>query len=180
MRSTIIATLCLLAPALCTPIPMVLVDSLESVAGAAHPPAPVATARPAHALPEFIFDAEDKYERYPGYDNSHMDPSPTMTPSQVLDAHEPLETSYLLSLHPGYRRKMKLSAEVAAAAEGSSIAAKEMGMEELEELEALEGKRIGMPCYYAKMARIERNDLLAVYLILLFAVVVVFVETFAR
>jgi hypothetical protein len=177
MRSTIIATLCFLAPVLSTPIPMVLVDSLESVAGAAHPPAPVAAARPKHALPEFIFDAEDKYERYPGYDNSHMDPSPTMTPSQVLDAHEPLETQYLLSLHPGYRRKMKLSAEAAAAAKGSSIAAKEMGMEELEELE---GKRIGMPCYYAKMARIERNDLLAVCLILLFAVVVVFVETFAR
>lgn len=102
-----------------------------------------------------------------------MTPSPTMTPSQVLDAHEPLETSYLLALNPWYRRK------AAAAAKGSSMAAKEMGLG-FEELEALEGKRMGMPCYYARMARIERNDLLAVCLVLMFVVLVVLVETFTR
>jgi hypothetical protein len=154
---------------------VVLVDSLgpKSVASAAHPPVPVATVQPQDASPKVIPDSGDKYERYAGYENSYMTPSPTMTPSQVLDAHEPLETSYLLSLNPWYRRK------AAAAAKGSSITAKEMGLG-LEELEDLESKKIGMPCYYARMARIERNDLLAVCLVLMFVMVVVLVETFAR
>lgn len=153
---------------------VVLVDSLdlEPATGASHLPTPVATAQPQHAIPETIPEPGDKYERYPGYENSHMTPSSTMTPSQALDAHEPLETSYLLALNPWYRGK------AAAAAQDSSLAAKEMGLG-VEELEAMEGKRIGMPCYYARMARIERNDLLAVCLVLMFVVVVVFVETFA-
>lgn len=163
-----------MAPAFCTPVPIVLIDSLEAVAGAAHPPAPVAKSRPQHALPQVVFD-DDEDERPTGIDNSEMVPSPTMTPSQVLAAHRPLETSYLLSLHPWYRLKGKPSAtntEITSAAAELSVA-------DLEVLEAMEGARIGMPCY-SRIPRVERNDLVAVCLIFLFAMVVVVVETFAR
>lgn len=192
----VLIRLCFMAPvALCSPLPMVLVSDLEAVAGAAHPPAPVAPSRPKHALPEtIVFNPEDDEEdaALTVFDNSPMTPAATAQPSAVLASSRPISTQYLLSLarHPwlaavgkhrggggGARLTKQLPADAIAAVETSSFTQAEMGMAR-EEDGRVEVAGIGMPCHYARLTR-NHNDVLAVVLIFIFAAVVVLVETFS-
>lgn len=180
-----------LAPvAWCTaiPIPIVLVDSLESVPVVplgAHPPAPVATARPKHALPQTIFLDDDVDDgSSPGWDvaidNRPVTPSKTATPSTVLAAPQPVVTSYLLALArlSGFRRKFpafsaaNIAEEDVDAIEASSIAQMEMGVHP----ETAAAAKTAMPTYYPCVTR-ERGDMLAISLVAIFMFFVVIVET---
>jgi hypothetical protein len=172
---------------------MVLVGDLESVYGAAHPPAPVAPSRPKHALPEtIVFNPEGEDGQFTPIDNRPMTPSATAQPSVVLASSRPISTQYLLSLtqHPSTRRKganrggrrlIKLPADAIAAVHSSSMTQMEMGMGMEAEAEdvPVAVARIGMPCYYARLTR-GHNDVLVVTLVFIFAAVVVLVETFSR
>lgn len=172
-----------LAPlAWCTPVPIVLVDSLEAVtvSRAAHPPAPVASSRPQHALPQTILlddDGDDEAEE-PVIDNSPVTPSRTAQPSAVLAAHQPVVTSYLLALaRLGFGRKFpafyatQVPDEDAAAIEASSIAQMETGIH-------IDGADAGpvVSSYYPSVTG-GRGDMLAISLVAIFMIFVVVVET---
>jgi len=188
-----------LAPvAWCTaiPIPIVLVDSLESVPvvpRGAHPPAPVAASRPKHALPQTIFlnddvdDGSSSSDRNGvAIDNRPVTPSKTATPSTVLAAPQPVVTSYLLALArlSGFKRKFPafyaahIAEEDVDAIEASSIAQMELGVhpEPTSAAAAATAAKTAMPSYYPCVTR-ERGDMLAISLVAIFMFFVIIVET---
>lgn len=188
MKSNAVLLSFYLAPlAWCTPVPIVLVDSLESIPvlshtpAGQHPPAPVASSRPLHALPQTVFlnDDNDAASADNGVDinNRPVTPSQTDTPSAVLDTPQPVASSYLLGLAKlsGFRRKFGAShvaEEDVTAVESSSIAQMELGMQ------VEPTAKTTMPSYYPCVTR-ERGDMLAISLVAIFIFFVAIVETWA-
>ncbi|KAH8882652.1 hypothetical protein GQ53DRAFT_772306 [Thozetella sp. PMI_491] len=161
-----------LAPLAVLAIPIVLVENIPAAAEQYHhlpPPAPVATARPHHALPEVILDVEDAAVQV-SFDNRPVTPSTDSTPEQVLEQPKPVATAYLWSLGASWKKGADLPKEAWEIVEASSITKMEIGL--------VEGRRAFHPCYYARLSK-DHNDRLVVLLILGFIATVIVVETWS-
>ncbi|KAK0628649.1 hypothetical protein B0T17DRAFT_614541 [Bombardia bombarda] len=171
--------------AICAPLQQhVLAKSgLESVSGAAHPPATVPRSRLKHALPEVITwnaeeDDDSSASSQAPFDNRPVTPSASARPEVVLASPHPLHTDYLLSLsvnrdavgkgggpEEGVRLSKKEKEEAFTISE----------MEAVLTIMPVGTSRTGMPCHQTRMAR-ERNDVLVIFLVVAFLAVVVVVE----
>lgn len=178
----IIIPLCLTPlSTIASPIPLVLIEDLEAVSKGNHNSLATMTylapKRPEHTSSKVIIAG--------GAPKDHFDNRPLVAPttgagaeppSGMLTSPRPLSTSYLLSITGGRRkgeggRFSQLPVQAIEAVESSSITQMEMGVEVATTIE--------MPCYYYTLLAREHNDVLAVSLVFVFAMVVVVVETWA-
>lgn len=184
---------------LAAPVPIVLLkdlETLEALAGAAHPPARVAA--PAAGQDEVAHDAASNVV----FDNRPLAPSPTSNPSAVLASVKPIETTYLLGLAsrlpspspttqpapaappapPGLKHAMAvlkdgpsssgISREALKAVEASTNTQMEIGIVDTKKEG---GSMPSVPCIYAHLSR-EYHDMLVISLVVAFLLVVIAVE----
>lgn len=165
--------------------PIILADSLEDVPRslAAHPPAPVASSRPKHALPQTTFlDSTDAHiiqdeDEEQEIDNGPVTPSRTDQPSAVLAMDKPVSTKYLLALArggsgrgPPASHAPEVSDEDTKAIEASSIAQIETGT-----VVGSADAPAEMPSYYPSVT-MSRGDMLLMGSVAIFLSLVVVVE----
>lgn len=90
--------------ALCAPVPLVLINTIEPVISSnpvsQHPPTTVLKGRPAHALPQIINwgPDEDDANFNTVIDNKPITPSADADPTVVLQAPRPIVTEYLMAI----------------------------------------------------------------------------------
>ena len=159
MRAILFAWAAYLAP-FALGLPIALVDKLEAISHAAHPPAPIAATRPEHALPKIILDAKGSEILL---DNRPITPSGSEEPSAALASPHPVSTTYLLSLtQPWQKNRYHQKAAQQDQVEVNGV--------------MMQAGRFYRPCK-SSYRHTEQSDVLVIGMVLTFVLVVVVVET---